>query len=76
MGEQAPQGEEACICRSMYLLALMLAKIEGKRRRGWQRTRWLAGIINAMDMSLSKLREKAKDRREPDVLPSTGLQRV
>ena len=40
----------------------MLGKIEGKRRRGLQRTRWLDGIIDSMDMSLSKLRQIVKDR--------------
>ena len=41
---------------------LMLGKIEGRRRRGQQRTRWLNGITDLMDMSLSKLQEMVKDR--------------
>ena len=41
---------------------LMLGKIEGRRRRGWQRVRWLDGLTNSMDMNLGKPQEMVKDR--------------
>ena len=53
---------------------LMLGKIEGRRRKGQQRMRWLAGITDSMNMSLSKLMSRKTGR--PGELESMGLQRV
>ena len=52
---------------------LMLGRIEGRRRRGWQRMRWLDGITDSMDVSLSELRELVMDR---DAIHGVGKSRT
>ena len=66
----------ATSCKELTLgKTLILGKIEGGRRRGRQRIRWLDGIPDSMDMSLSELRELVRDR-ESGVLWFMGSQKV
>ena len=50
------------LLKKKILMTLMLGKIEGRKRRGWQRMRWLDSVTDLMDMNLCKLQEIVKDR--------------
>ena len=61
--------------KSSVMKTLMLGKTEGKRRRGWQRMRWLNSITDSEDMSLNKFQEMVKTEK-PGMVQSMGSQRV
>ena len=62
IGKDLDAGKSEVAQSSLTLCDPMLGKIEGKRRRGWQKMKWLDGITDSVDMNLSKLQEMVKDR--------------